>query len=163
MLKISIFITSLLIISTAWAQSDSLVFDNNLVIVGEIKNLNRGVITIETDYSDSDFKIEWIKVREIYSSAEYIISLATAERTVGKLSTDSLNKSRVNIWSDGKLYSFDIHDVVYIKPVKEGFLQRLSASIDFGFTLTKTNNLKQFTTRSNLGYLTDRLECGCFI
>lgn len=31
-------------------------------MTGEIKSMNKGVLVIETDYSDSDFKIEWEKI-----------------------------------------------------------------------------------------------------
>ncbi len=44
------------------AQNDSIVFTNNNYIVGEIKDLNQGIIKIETDYSDNDFTIEWNKI-----------------------------------------------------------------------------------------------------
>jgi hypothetical protein len=46
-------------------------------------------------------------------------------------------------------------DIVHIEPIEEKFLERLSASLDLGSTLTKANNLRQFTMRSNLGYLAD--------
>jgi hypothetical protein len=37
------------------AQKDSLVLKNGDVIVGEIKSMDKGVLTIETDYSKNDF------------------------------------------------------------------------------------------------------------
>ena len=48
-----------------WGQSDSLIFRNGNVVVGEIKSMNRGVIIVETDYSDDDFKIELSGIKEI--------------------------------------------------------------------------------------------------
>ena len=48
----------------AFAQQDSLIIDSSTTIVGEIKLLEKGVITIETDYSDSDFKIELEKIKK---------------------------------------------------------------------------------------------------
>ena len=47
------------------------------------------------------------------------------------------------------------NNVVLIKPLEHKFIDKLNASLDLGYTLTKANNLRQFTTRSNLGYLTD--------
>jgi hypothetical protein len=44
------------------AQKDSLVFTNGNHMTGEIKSMNKGVLVIETDYSDSEFKIEWEKI-----------------------------------------------------------------------------------------------------
>lgn len=46
-------------------------------------------------------------------------------------------------------------EVVSIKPLDSGFWDQLNASIDLGYTFTKANNVRQFTLRSNLGYLTE--------
>ncbi|MGB6035774.1 MAG: hypothetical protein WBG42_05870, partial [Cryomorphaceae bacterium] len=59
-----------------YGQKDSLIFDGGQVIVGEVKEMNRNVLTIETDYSDSDFKIEWEKVTEFYSDQLYLVQLS---------------------------------------------------------------------------------------
>lgn len=55
-------------------QSDTVVLSNGDEIVGEIKDMTKGVLTIETDYSDSDFKIEWEKFRGIKSLERYTIN-----------------------------------------------------------------------------------------
>ena len=55
------------------AQHDSLVLKNGNVIVGEIKSLDKGVLTIETDYSKSDFTIEWSGIREIFSTSLFLL------------------------------------------------------------------------------------------
>jgi hypothetical protein len=114
---------SILFISTAWRQSDSLIFNGDIVIAGEIKNLNRGIIMFETDYSDSDFKIEWNKVREIYGRAEYIITLSSGERLTSPISTNLSVKSKVLLFDQGKELMVKLNEVVFIKPLEEGFLQ----------------------------------------
>jgi hypothetical protein len=45
--------------------------------------------------------------------------------------------------------------LVYLKPVDEGFWSRLSASLDFGLSLTKADDTRQMTTRATAGYLTE--------
>lgn len=149
------FVILLFIISNIYAQTDTLIFKNGNMVVGEVKNMNRGVISIETDYSDSDFKIEWQKVAEIYSRQVYIISLDNGERMTTTIQTDPSDKSKLFLdWSGTGLRVLN-NNVVYIKPVEDTFIDRLSASIDLGFSLTKANNLRQLTLRSYLGYLTD--------
>jgi hypothetical protein len=151
-----VILSTLMFLSTVKAQNDSLLFENDIVIVGEIKGMNRGVIAIETDFSDSDFKISWDKVREIYGSSEYIISLSTGTRFTGTINTDSSDISQVVLQSQDQKWTVGLNDVVFIKPLEEGFLQKLNASIDLGVNITKANNLRQLTLRSNIGYLTDR-------
>jgi hypothetical protein len=125
------------------------------MLVGEIKSMSRGIISIETDFSDSDFMIEWEKVVEIHSKQEYIISLDNGEREKSTINTDPSDKSKLFLsWSGNGLQVVN-ENVVYIKPVEDKFIDRLNASIDLGFSLTKANNLKQFTLRSYIGYMTD--------
>jgi len=151
------FVLLLLLFSTTnlFAKTDSLVFKNGNLIVGQIKNLNWGVIVIETDYSDSDFKIEWDKVAEIYTADDYIVSLSNGERLVSVISTIGDDKSKISLNQNGRDLIVNNEDVVYIMEVEKGFLQQLSASIEAGFDLYKANNLRSFSTRSSLGYLTD--------
>ena len=138
-----------------YAQNDTLVFKDGTQIFGEIKNMSRGVIVIETDYSDSDFKIEWDQVSEIYSTREFIVSLDEGERLITKIMTDQSDKSKLMLDQKGTELIVAFNQVVLIKPLEHKFFDKLNASLDLGYTLTKANNLRQFTTRSNLGYLTD--------
>jgi hypothetical protein len=62
---IIILAMAIMTIANVYAQSDSIIFHNGNYVIGEAKTMNRGVLTIETEYSDSDFKIEWEKIKEI--------------------------------------------------------------------------------------------------
>ena len=147
-----LFLTSY-VLACAFAQNDSLVLTNGNMLVGEIKSLQKGVLTVETDYSDSDFKIEWDKVEKINTEQTFIITLTNGDRLTGPLKTNPDNSSEVMItWEEG-IRSVALLDVVVMKAFEGDFWGRLSASLDVGFTLTKANNLRQFTARSNLGYL----------
>src|SRR6056297_964969 len=88
-MKTNITILFLLFGFLSQAQKDSLVFTNQNIMIGEVKSMNRGVITIETDYSDSDFKIEWDKVDKFYSESNYLITLIDGRRLNGTISTDN--------------------------------------------------------------------------
>ena len=57
---------------------DSLVFKNADFVAGEIKSMDRGVLTIETDYSKSDFTVEWTGVKEIFTKTQFLITLTDA-------------------------------------------------------------------------------------
>lgn len=143
-----------LIFSHSYAQKDSLILTNEDVIVGEIKNMDRGVLTIETDYSDSDFKIEWEKISKIYTETYFLITLTDGRRFNGNISsTDSAN---ININLGDAFVSTRRDDIVYLKEVDSGFWSRLNASLDLGYSLTKANNLRQLSVRSTIGFLAER-------
>ena len=134
-------------------DNDSLVMNTGDLIVGEIKGLEKAVLTIETDYSDSDFKVEWDKVIYIHSDRTFLINLSGGQRINGSIISDPTDSSMVLILAGMSVTSSDFLDVVYLKPVEQDFLGRLNASIGIGVTLTKSNNLKQLTSRSSLGYI----------
>jgi hypothetical protein len=135
--------------------NDTLFVKSGEKIIGKIKTMDNDVISVETDYSDSDFMIDWTKVTEIYSDRMFIITTLKGDRYYGTIKSDKADKSKVKIVEEGKEYISNISDVVFINQVDKDFLSRLSASIDIGFSYAKTNNLTQFSMRSNLGYLTD--------
>ncbi len=153
------FITVCLFISiVSLAQTDSLVLKNGNVIVGEIKSLDKGVLTIETPYSKNDFTIEWSGIKEIYSKSKFLVSLTDGKRLNGSLQTAPDGNKVIVETVEGQKIETTLGDVVYLKGVKSDFWSRASASIDLGLSLTKANNLRQFTIRSNLGYLADRWQ-----
>lgn len=156
MMKTIHFVLLMILISTTLIQAaDSLRVSTGEVLAGEIKSMERNVIAIETDYSDSDFMIDWAKVIEISSERLFIISTTQGDRYYGTINSDSSDKSKVNIVEEGNMFQKNLSDIVYIKQVDKDFISRLSASIDIGFSYAKTNNLTQFSMRSNIGYLAD--------
>jgi len=138
------------------AQHDSLVLKNGNIIVGELKSLDKGVITIETDYSDNDFTIEWSGIKEIYVRSMFLITLEDGTRINGKFESVSRGDT-INITdADGKQTQTVHDDIVYLKGLKSDFWSRVHASIDVGLSISKANNLKQYNVRSAVGYLADK-------
>ena len=124
-------------------------------MVGEIKSMDQGVVVVSTDYSDSDFKIEWDEIHKIHTKTSFFITLTKGAKYYGTLK--SISESRVNILTvDKKIVKCDLNEIVYLSPLKKDFLDRLNASIDIGFSLTKANNLRQLTSRSTIGYRAEK-------
>lgn len=135
------------------AQTDSLVMSNGQYLIGEIKGMARSVVTIKTDYSDSDFKIDWDEVRQVFSSQFFLASLSDGSRLNANINTDSANPANILLTTDNGPISTSISEIVYLKPLEGDFISRMSASVSVGYNITKANNLHQFNSRVNLGYL----------
>ena len=148
--QIGILLSILLAQTGLLAQRDSLVFDNGVFLIGEIEGLDRGVLKIDVEFGDKDFEIEWDAVREIYTEHQYLISLSDGHQYNGTIEgkADSLV---IDSYAQGKAM-VKRDEIVYLYEIEEGFFSRLSASIDVGFSVTKANNLIQFTSRSSIGY-----------
>jgi hypothetical protein len=155
-LFISLFIS--LLQQKAFAQKDSLILKNKDVIVGEIKSLNKSVLTIETDYSENDFAIEWSGVKEIYSKGQFIITLTNGYRTSGIIKSIPGSDNAVITESDKNTIQVKLDEIVFIKELEKTFWSRAKAAIDVGVTLTKENNMRQLSVRSNLGYLAEKWQ-----
>ena len=74
------------------AQKDSLVLKNGDVIVGEIKSMDKGVLTIETAYSKKDFTVEWSGIREIFSKSHFLVTLTNGQRIKGTVESAEAGK-----------------------------------------------------------------------
>ena len=69
--------------------NDSIKLKNNNVLVGEVKTLINGVLTMKTPYSDKDFKIEYKEVVEIHLDQFFLINLVNGSHYLGKVETVS--------------------------------------------------------------------------
>ena len=136
------------------AQTDSLVLSNGDVMVGEIKSMDKGVLIIETPYSDKDFQVKWIEIKKIYSTTRFLITLSDGRRMNSILITKSPGIVVIEN-EDGDLEEINILDLVFLKELESKFWSRVNASIDAGLSVNKANNLKQINLSSSLGYLTD--------
>ncbi len=142
--------------ATGYAQIDTLLLDTNTIIVGEVKSMTRGVLTIETNYSDSDFTIEWLEIKKIYTQSVFLTSLTDGSRIVGSLRSNEGNSITIIDREGAVETEVQIPDIVFLQPLNEGFSSRLDAAVDFGLSFTKANNLKQFTFGANIKYTEDK-------
>src|SRR6476619_7172450 len=93
----------LLILTTAAAASaatDVVTMITGEKIVGEIKKVEKDVLTIETTYSDSDFKVEWDQIASIESDRQFLVETFNGRRLAGTLKVDPATKANVLIGAD---------------------------------------------------------------
>lgn len=155
--KFIFLLGSLIITDTCFGQKDSLILKTGDIIVGEIKSMDKGVITIETDYSKNDFTIEWSGIKEIYSNSVFLITLKDGRRINGLIRSQGDTKITITDAQGVKTEAI-LDDVVYLKGLKSDFWSRLKASVDVGLSLSKANNLKQLNVNTNFGYIADKWQ-----
>ena len=155
MKKFILSISLLLVAAGIYAQTDSLVFKSGTYMIGEVKTMDRGVVIVKTPYSDSDFKIEWNGVEEIYTDTYFLITLSNGSRYNGTLGMSETGKIII-ITDDGKEVEATFKEIVFLDDMDKGFWSQLYFSVDVGLDLTKANNFSQFSIRSNLGYTAKR-------
>ena len=121
-------------------------------LVGEIKKVEKDVLTIETGYSDADFKIEWEKIASIESARQFVMETFDGRRLAGSLTPDPGKKATVQI--DG--IGVPLAEVSALQPFERKFWSRFDTALDFGYSLTRTNSAKQLSLGANLSYRDQR-------
>ena len=123
----SISIIAFLILSqTLKAQVDSVLFKSGEFVVGELKSMDKGVLKIETDYSDSDFQIEWQKVIGVKTSNQFMITLSNGKKYFGKLQSTSESTIMLLTLNNGN-FPCKNQEIVSLSPFNEKFADRISA------------------------------------
>jgi len=135
------------------SQNDTLVMKNGDVLVGEIKEMQTGVLKYETDYSDKDFAIEWDEVRAIYTTTAFVVSTSDGRRMNGVLKTDQSDSSRVLIIGILGLSSARKNEIIFMKAFEKNLLGRFDATFDLGISLAKANDLSQINSKGTFGYV----------
>jgi hypothetical protein len=146
----------------AWSQKDTITLVNEDVLVGEIEKLDKSVLTFSTDYSDSDFKIEWDKVLEIKSQRTFIMAFSDGVRVTGNLNSIPEMEKKVRVMYDGQTEEESLNDLIFLEPIGKGALSNLSIDVDLGITLTKANNFRQLNTYIGGTYLAKRWNANAF-
>ncbi len=146
----------LLTSSLLFSQNDSIVLNNNNKIVGEIKSMDQSVLIFKTAYSDSDFKIKWQRVKEVYSDRLFIVALSNGKRLDATINTDSINKNIVLLNAGGYILETEIKKIILLDAIGKNFFSRITAEFDVGITLTKANNSTQITANALLGYVANK-------
>ncbi len=134
---------------------------NGDIMVGEIKSLEKGVLFVETPYSDKDFNVKWSEIKEVYSTTRFLITLQDGRRINGNLKTKEAGKVTLTD-EDGYTTEAALDEVVNLIGLKSEFWSRVDASIDLGFSFTKANRLKQGTMAIAAGYLGDKWSTEIF-
>lgn len=147
------FVVFLFLAAAVLGQNDTIRLVNNDVLVGELKKMDRSVLTFKTKYSDSDFKIKWHEVLEVNSDREFIVAFSDGTRITSALHSVADTDRQVTIDYGVTSKQHELADIVFLEPIGKSILSNLTIDVDLGLTLTKTNNLRQFTTNINGTYL----------
>ncbi len=134
---------------------DVIVLKNGDRISGEVKKLEAGHVHIDAGYGDNIFIIDWEEVERIESPAYFAVGTSGGARLSGSIRTDPEVSTRILVEGQGATVPLEHSELVSLRLIDAGFWGRFSTSVDFGMSLTKANETKQFNTRSTVSYLTD--------
>lgn len=154
MKKFYVSLICLLLTSLVWAQDDKLYTTSGEILLGEIKGLKQSVLTFDTYYADSDFKIDWNEVGGVEAHGMFLIFTNDGDRFVGRLEPLLTGARLTLVVTDTERITVRMDNIVEIMALENSFSQRLQISLDAGYSYTKANNAQQLSVNGKLGYQT---------
>jgi len=154
--KLVLFTLFVLITPTIFAQKDTVVTSTGNILDGEFISMKLGVLTFDTDYADSEFKIEWEKVSGISTREMVVIYTKSGARLVGKLTLPLGKAKETDLIIDQDSIHLSLEDIVEVRVVEEKFMNRLQVYLDAGYSYTKANRNQQISIDVKVNYQTQR-------
>lgn len=143
--------------SDARSKTDVIVLDTGDRITCEIKQLERGVLTITTEYVQDPIAVEWLRVKEVTSSQFFEVELEDGDRYYGAIAADS-DAGKMVVMAGVTTDALDYREVVRIAPIEKRFWGGLKGSLDIGVAAAKAHSEQSFNVAASASYRTRKLK-----
>ena len=135
-------------------KTDSLRLRNGDWVVGDLRDMARGIVTYKTDAMSTVY-VKWSRVLTATTEKRFQIYLDDERRYLGSLQA-SETLGRVVIRADRDTFEVATQSVIELKRIKDTFWTRLDGSLDFGFGFTQQNAKTDLSLRFETRYLFNR-------
>ncbi|MFT3823705.1 MAG: DUF481 domain-containing protein [Chitinophagaceae bacterium] len=138
-------------------EKDSVFLYNGQILIGDIKVIQLGVLTID-DVDLNDENVKLYKIKRLKSVQRYKIEAGDKEIYYGMLRASDKSGWIDIVCDDGELVHLDLVSLHLVVPLEKSFLDGLTGSISAGFSYTKSSSVGQFNLSSTINYNTRRWE-----
>ena len=139
---------------------DVIVLKNGDRITCEIKGLEKGQLSIKTDYTIGTILVNWKEVTRVKSRQRFQLEDESGDRYTGTLEVqpDQPLDAPVQLDVRDQMGSVQLEKdrVVLVRPMDQGFWGKVDGSIDYGFDFTRANSETSSTLHSSLSYVEER-------
>ena len=138
---VRIGIVLLLTSAAVHAQTDLVETLNGDRLTGEIKRLDRGMLSFDTDATDT-IQIEWSYVRSLTSNQNFLVTLDDGRQLFGSWETP-VTVNELQLQTAVGPIGLPLPSIVRMTPIEGRLIERISMSVDVGYNIAKANNLAQ--------------------
>ena len=131
-------------------KSDSLVLRNGDIITGDFKQLQRGIVTFDTDAA-SKIYLKWPRVVTATTGKTFEIIMADGSTYVGSLRSGD-TAYRVQIELPDTSVEVAIDSIVEMVRIKNTIWNRLDGSVDAGFDYTQQQSKVDLNLSATVNY-----------
>ena len=135
-------------------KTDVVILENGDHITGEIKKLDRGKLTLKTDWMGT-LEIEWNRIEKVESEYFYEVELSSGAKYFGSIKTTE-EERKLGVTSAYNTTETEHVGVVNITPIRKNFLDRLNLSIEAGYNYTQANKSTEFNLGSSASYRVEK-------
>jgi hypothetical protein len=133
----------------AQPRTDVITLANGDRVTGDVERLDRGRVEFKTDDIGTIY-FEWDKVVTVVSVHQFEIITTDGSRFLGTLGAQPPNQLLVTNALGQLVLRMD--EVSAIRPIGNGFVQRLDGSLDLGFSYTKSSGVAQLNLNTTTIY-----------
>lgn len=135
------------------AKTDVVVLINGDRITGEVKKLERGILSYSTDFMGT-INIEWDKIAQLRSDQLLEIEMIDGEKLYGRAGTLGDDGAvLLELVDGGENRSVPIEQTVRIAALDEGRLRdRLDGYFSFGWSAQAANSVSQYSVGAGVTY-----------
>lgn len=134
-------------------KTDVVWIANGNHITGEIKKLERGLLTLNTDYM-GEVKIEWADVVRVQSDYAFQFEKADGTRVTGRIG-ESTKPREIVVGYRKNSVTYEFKNVVRISQIESTFVDRLKGSLSLGYSFTKASDVAQGNLAFRTTYRTE--------
>jgi hypothetical protein len=136
----------------AFPRDDVVILENGDRFTGDVKELQRGVLRLRTDYVGNVY-IQWIHIASVHAEKDYQVEMDTGERYFGELRPGG-EPGKLGVVLGELTVELDHDRVVRITRIKHGFIRRLEGNIDIGVNFRKSQSDLNITASAKTLYRT---------
>ena len=130
-------------------KNDTVVVSNGNLIVGEIKQLQRGQLKYDTDALGTVY-VEWPKVTSVATNKTFEITLESGGIHFGSLGLGE--RDSVAILAAGRTLSVATQSVVALQRIKPSFWDALDGNLNLGFDFTQQSSKLDLSLSGKVKY-----------
>lgn len=124
-------------------------------ITCEVIKLEHDQLTVKASYSKSSFVVDWREVKQVVSQQRFVVETPQGDYLSGTLKIPPEKPETVEIGTDGKPSELSKLDVVSVRQLGRGLLNRSAFTVDYGFSFTRSNTQTQSNLASTYNYFSE--------
>ena len=132
-------------------ETDVLILRNGDALTGELKGLQRGLVTYKTDAASTIY-VKWPRVLTATTSKQFEIHLDDGRKYFGSLQAGDTTKT-VIIRGERDTLTVPTQSIVQLTRLGRSFWSRFSGSVSLGFSFTQQSSKVDLSTGLTIAYV----------